>query len=270
MYALTIVILMSWLALQMVSLSDSYNYVASLYRDQADDIQFENLNADIDRYLNRYGDTPTSLSALQTDDLFIHSRSHDEHWIVYRKQSGLTDDRFTYERTGFAFIDRTRFKSMGDPAQFFNAQWNRCASADFSSATSWCSDTEVPWRRIESRETISQEYLKQHLRLNRTVQKIYRHYELNGTLVNTKASGTLSDGDYGTLAALTSVSSASTCSGVIDWGGIPMDCSDLYSVWGTAVSYNYLSSSDGFLVVSTPFTDKSGNKLYIIRRIIGV
>ena len=109
MYVLTIVMLMSWLALQMVSLSDSYNYVASLYRDQADDIQFENLKTDIDRYFDRYGDTPASLSALQTDDLFIHTKSHDEPWIVYRKQSGLTDDRFTYERTGFAFIDKTRF-----------------------------------------------------------------------------------------------------------------------------------------------------------------
>jgi len=122
------------------------------------------------------------------------------------------------------------------------ASANKCdTTASFLSAPSWCGpDTGIVYQLIETREHYLSMLTDEALRMQSTLQKLARGY--NVVENESFPHGSLAVGTAANLCAIGGVTCIkSNCSSVIMLDQTPLDCVDQYSRWGQPVALNFIT-----------------------------
>lgn len=210
----------------------------------------------VSRFFRDTGTYPVSLNALSQTAGHEQVRSSILPWQSYATTSALNDGVWQFSR---AVVFTQDTGSMVTAANYLAASNNACGSAAFATAPDWCGPNAKGtyfWRH-ESREIATIEMARERQRLRRVLDKFARYFNETASFPNPGSAAS-------TLPAIVSYAGVATnCTGMTVWTGIPIDCSDLYSNWGTPTTYNYISDSHIVLLTKTPFLDNTGNYIYI-------
>jgi hypothetical protein len=209
---------------------------------------------DIERYLSQVGQYPVSLATLAATPGFEHTKGLISTPGIGYATTTVSDAIWTFNRALLAGIDpKITFTSY--------LASNTCGAGDFSVASDWCGSAQFgDWFKTEDRAVFMKETTEAKERLNQTLMKFVAEWNVTGSF----PAGTLSAGGSTTLASLVGTGvTASNCTGLFTFAGIPLECGDLFSYWGGQVTYNYIGPSRIALVASTPFTYATGGRQYI-------
>ncbi|CAD7740048.1 hypothetical protein LMG31884_46180 (plasmid) [Xanthomonas hydrangeae] len=212
----------------------------------------------LDRYITERGQAPPSLDALAATPGFEHVRGSRNQWQGYVASGTLNDGTWRYQRAA-AWSVRRKDGGTNYPNE------NECGTGSAASASSWCGSKDGTWYRNESRGTYANEITQQRIKQQRTLQLLADQWTARQEFPAKGNDGvTLASGQQRTLASLVGYTgSATTCTGVYVWAGMPLDCTALYDVWGGPVGYQYQSSRYIVLVSEAPIQTASGNNVLV-------
>lgn len=234
---------------------------AELHWDNATRLKAENANAAVSQlsgalgqYAEENGAYPASLSALASAAGFEYVRPDAASTTAYgySTTSGITDGVWQFSR---AAVFTLKFNQGQTTASYITT--NACGSGSATTASSWCGSNDSFWARRETRERNVPDLVAERLRQQRLMQKLVNSYNANQVFPNPGGSYS----DFASLAGY--AGTAKTCTGVFVWNAVPLDCGDLYSVWGTPSYLNYLSEQHIAIVSESNVKDASGNLINV-------
>jgi len=226
------------------------------------------LAAAVNNFRHETGTYPANLDALATASGYEFIQGVKLPFQSMAVADNIADENFRFSRVT-VFVHDSYNPAMSD-VDFLAASNNACGTGAFATAGEWCApaDGATRWWKQESREVIASEVQRERRRLVRLLQKFNAWYNDDIT-VSTK-SGVWGNNypnpgaPSATLVALAGFTqNAKNCSGMWTWSRIPIDCSDLYSIWGTPTVYNYVSPTHIVLMSQSPFIKADGSPLYI-------
>lgn len=169
---------------------------------------------------------------------------------------------------------------------YLQAANNACGSTDPSQSAAWCGNSKGSYWITETSNRISREMLRERIQQQQTLKKFAAIYSINQIYPDSGAG----EGTAVKLLDLltTPPASAATCTGVWQannavkltgacqrtsangtltciqqWKDIPLSCDDLYTIWGTARSYNFISKDYIALYGEAPWIDTDGKTIAI-------
>lgn len=201
------------------------------------------------------GTLPASINALATTPGYEYLRLDTQRpWQGYAVSSTFNDGTWQYQR---AVVYSQRPQVATNQATYLSTTSNACGTGAFNAAGPWCGSPNSWWWTWDTRSDYSNQISAERAAQRRLIQKFARVYEV----VSNNKQVFPNPGSAG--AAITSLLSgytlsAATCTGVWLWKGVPLDCADLYSVWGTPRVYNYLSEDYIAVLATSPILDNNG------------
>lgn len=220
----------------------------------------------VNNYRTENGTYPADLATLFGATGYEHLRSVQRPFQGLAIANNISDGSFFFNRV--VVFSQEDFNPTQTVSDFLTT--NACGAAPFATAPEWCApaNSETRWWKQESREVIADEIEVERHRLLRLLHKFNAWY--NGDVTVSTTNGVWGNNypnpgsPYANLVALTGFAqTAKTCSGILTWSRIPIDCTDLYSIWGTPTVYNYVSPTHIVLLTKTPFTKADGTPLYV-------
>lgn len=214
----------------------------------------------IERYYQKTGSFPASTAALKGAGGFEHVQSAINTWQGYAVSPTITDGVWQYQRAVLFSVD----PSDGTTAGAYLAA-NACGTGGYDTAGSWCGAKDSHWYRRETREDFNDLIVTQRARMYRMLQKLGGYYNVNGKFPDKDAVNLALGADSMTsLAALASFGGgAATCTGTYTYLGVPVDCGDMFDLWGGAVGYQFISAKHIVLVSETPIFNASGVRIVV-------
>lgn len=214
----------------------------------------------IEQFYAETSSFPASLSVLAATPGFEHTKGLNDNWQGYGVSGDLTDGVWRYKRAVLAATDPTKGVSV---TQYMTD--NNCGVGAYASAASWCGSRSGLWFRRETRQTFNDDVVDQRVRLTRALQKFADYYSFNGYFPTVDAGGASLAGDsINSLASLASYAgTAKTCTGVYQYQGVPIDCSDMFDRWGGLVGYQFVSKKRIILISESQIFNSDGNRVVI-------
>lgn len=195
-------------------------------------VDFSNLSRDLEHYRAETGVYPDSIQSMAARAGFEHVRPADSVAVNYTKTTSLTGALWMFDRAGLVVQDVLNIQE--DTTVF--ASTACAATGTFATAIAWCGRERDAWWVAESKDLAAADLALQRGRMNLTARKFALYYSANTSFPN-PGIGTV------TLASQVGYAgTASNCSGIFNWGGIPLGCDDLFTTRGQEVTYVYLSS----------------------------
>lgn len=234
--------------------------LAQLYQSRTKYMQIVTLSENVEQYFIEKAAFPNTIADLTTTVGFEHSRSLTDNWQGYAVSPAITDSVWQFNRAVLFSND----PSKGiDPASYLAS--NSCGAGGYDTATSWCGAATGRWFRRETRERYNEQITTQRARMNRFLQKFADFYNTNHKFPDTDAAGTaLASNSINTIAALATFGgTAGSCGGTYTYMGMPVDCGDMYDLWGQAVGYQFISAKHIILVSETPIYNNLGNRVIV-------
>ena len=236
---------------------------------EARDAAMLQVAAAVSNYYSETNTYPASLSALYAAPGYEYLQSVTIPFQSYALTTGLTDGNFQFNRA--VVYSQDGYSPAFTDTDLLSSANNTCGTGAFATATEWCgpNDSTVQWYKHESREQIASDLARERRRLFRLLQKFNAWYNDDVSVSTTPGvMGNNYPNPGSPAATLTSLvtgfsQTAKTCSGIYSWKNIPIDCTDLYSVWGSPTVYNYLSATHIVLITQTPYTKADGTPLYV-------
>lgn len=231
---------------------------ARIQREIAHDAVGEVASA-VRRYKEIYGTYPASLAALAGAGGFEHLKpllaSVGTNALGYVVTSApVSDGVWRFDR---AVIFTVKVQA-GETAAAYTAV-NYCGTGDIASATSWCGSPDSYWARNEGRDRYVPDLIAERLRQHRLIKKFTEAY-------NSGSDGNFPDvgSEYAQLTSLVGFGgNARSCTGTYQWKGIPLDCDDLYSVFGTPTVINQITRKHIALLSESAVKDASGSLINV-------
>ncbi|CAG0985833.1 hypothetical protein RHDC4_02179 [Rhodocyclaceae bacterium] len=227
------------------------------------------LAAGINNYYIETNTFPASFAALGAATGYEYLRNTARPFQSLAIASNLNDGTFTFKR--IVVYTQDPYRPPYTDTTYLGAANNTCGTGDFATATEWCgpNNANAQWWKQDERDAIAAAVAREKHRLTRLLQKFNAWY--NDDISVSTTPGVLGNNypDPGATSAtlITLVTgfaqTATTCTGIYTWRGIPIDCTDLYSVWGTPTVYNYVSPTHIVLLTKTPYTKADGTALYV-------
>ncbi|MFK4134800.1 hypothetical protein ACI2KR_21320 [Pseudomonas luteola] len=192
---------------------------------------------------------------VQSGDEGFKVKAVDDARVHIASQGKVNDGSYIFDRALVFAVD-PKFGSLStwSPSDASN---NRCdPDHDITTAATWCGPVSgVVYDLIETREIFLQTLTDEVLRMDITLQKIARGYNVvekatfpHGNLLVGQGASVCYAGD-GTAEMCFST----TCNyPVVMLQQTPMDCSDQFSDWGNATVLTYVSPKHIALVSSSP------------------
>jgi Tfp pilus assembly protein PilE len=260
MYPLVITALIAAIASALAIQSSANLDLMRLYRFNANRSQLVMVAENLEQYYNERGTFPSSLQALAQAPGYSHVRSLLNNWQGYAVSGALADSVWQYQRM-VAFSNDP--KAGMTPATYLSQ--NACGSGSFSTAASWCGTNKSVWFLKDTRHGVNDAITTQRSRLRRSLQKFGDFFSANGGFPSRDSSGTaLVAGNTYSVASLAGFTgTASTCSGIYVWQGLPIGCDDMFDSWGKQVGFAYTSSTEFSLVSETPLINAAGEPLLV-------
>lgn len=215
----------------------------------------QRLANEIERYRAQSGQYPTSLSVMAATPGFEHTKGFISTPGIGYSVTAVADSVWSFNRAMVAGIDNLHTTL---PALLLS---NSCGTGDFSVASDWCAGPQFSdWYKTEDRSVILQEITQARTRLNQTTMKFVAAWNAARSF----PAGSLSAGGSASLASLVGTTmTADSCTGTYIFAGIPLECGDLFSLWGGPVMYNYRNPKYIALMVDTPFIYSAGGRQYV-------
>jgi hypothetical protein len=213
----------------------------------------------VSSYLDRHGTLPPTLDAVAAEPGFGFVKSFLQMPSVGYAVSGfLNDGSWQYQR---AVVFAQNPASAVPTATFLGASKNLCGTGDFNTADSWCGDRGSKSYRLETRERYPSLIAAQRLRMHATIRKLAVHYNDSGMFDAVP-------GNVATLASLAGYTgTALNCNGIYRWGNVPLDCGDLFSLFGTPVTVNRHTDQAVTLIARTPIVNGNGEAIAVASNI---
>lgn len=201
------------------------------------------------------GSPPTSLGVAAAkpgyEDLRLEA---GRPWQNYAVSPVMVDGTWQFQR---AVVFSQKQSNAVDAASYLAA--NACGPGDFASPGPWCGGKDSHWWLYDSRHDYSNEISLEKSAQRRILQKFAHAYTL---VVDNRQAFPKPIGASSTLAALVGYGGPpGACVGAFVWNSIPLDCTDLFSVWGTPRVYNYLTEDYIALFTSSTIKDAGGNRV---------
>lgn len=260
MYMLVTIAMSILLAALMGGVASQNHELTQLYQSRIRHIHVVGLAENLEQFFIENAVFPVSISDLTSAIGFEHSRSLTDNWQGYGVSPVIVDSVWQFNRVVLF---------ANDPSKGVNAASyltsNTCGVGGYDTASSWCGASTGRWFRRESRERYNEQITTQRARLNRLLQKFADYYNTNQQFPDQDAAGLALGADsISTLAALAAFGgSASSCSGAYTYMGIPIDCADMYDLWGQPIGYQFVGSKHIVLIAESPIFNNSGNRVIV-------
>jgi hypothetical protein len=205
--------------------------------------------------ISETGTPPASINALASTPGFQDQRlAASIPWQGYAVSGVLNDGTWQYQRVA---VFSQRRETAVDTATYLTASTNACGTAAFNATGPWCGSKNSFWWTYDTRADYPNQVSAERAAQRRILQKFARKYE---QVVNNKQ---VFPNPGGTAASLVNLipgyaQTATTCTGQYMWQGVPLDCTDLYSVWGTPRVYNYISEDYIAILATSTIKDTTG------------
>jgi hypothetical protein len=260
MYPILVVVIATLLFLFMDGVAGQYRDLTQLYQSRSRQIQIVSLAESIAQFYHENATFPASLAALYSSAGFQHVRSLIDSWQGYAVSPTINDGVWRFNRLVLYSNDPTK----GTTAAAYLAA-NACGTGGYDTALSWCGTKDSNWFRLETRERYNDQIATQRARMARLLQKMSDHYNVNGGFPDKdRFNVALAPNSMTRVADLVGYSgSATNCSGTFTYMTIPVDCGDMFDLWGNPIGYQFVSNKHVLLVSETPIYNSSGNRLVI-------
>lgn len=182
---------------------------------------------------------PSSLPVLAATPGFGHVKTFADRPNVYgyRLATGISDGTNTFARAAVFKLNT----KIGETSLDYTSGPNTCGSGAFDTAASWCGPRTSPWLRYESRALFIDQIGQHYARVYKIYQKVSQMYSPTKNPIYPAMTPST---DY-IVNLVGYAGSAASCSGSFRlWGGVELDCTDLFSVWGTPVRIVRNSDTD--------------------------
>lgn len=214
----------------------------------------------VEEYHREVGSYPATLDELQNRPGFEHIKSYRNSWQQYMVSGSITDGVWTFNRSVTFQYDPAK----GVTAANYLAD-NNCGTGDAATATSWCGSKKSSWYRSESREKAALQITTQRVRMTRFNQKLATYYSKNNFFPKKDSFG--ADIAVNSITPLRTLAgyagSAGGCIGQYVWQGVPIDCADMFDIWGQDVGYQFITEDHIILVSESPFINDLGARVIV-------
>jgi len=215
--------------------------------------------ATVRRFKSLTGDYPASLNTLANTAGFTHLKpllaAVGDNALGYVVSTApISDGVWQFNR---AAVFTVKVQAGETAADYASA--NQCGTGAATAASSWCGSADSFWWRAESRERNVTDLIGERLRQHRLIKKFTEAY-------NARTDGMFPDvgAQYAQLSTLAGYAgTAISCTGTFSWNGIPLDCDDLFSAFGTPTVINQITRRHIALLAESSITDASGNKINV-------
>lgn len=260
MLAAFVLMLSLWLVASADTLASKTQQLLEIYTNQSRAINSRVMAQALDAYESDNQAIPQSLDDLVAAQGYEFTRGLIEPWQGYLAATGLVDGSWQFDRMVF-FSTQPRLGIQA--AEYLDD--NRCGVGSAEQAASWCGSRSGKWYRFETRNVAPQQVVKQRLRLIRTGQKLAQFFNAYKTFPPIDNYGTqFLPGDSLPIALLANYSLGSKeCTGTHMIHAMPLDCGDLFDLWGQPVRYQFESNRKIALVSVSPLRDNTGKPIII-------
>lgn len=260
MYPLLALTLSIVLSLFIDGVAAQYRDLTQRYQSRSRQMQMVSLAENIRQFYLESAAPPASMSALSTTAGFQQVRGYFNTWQNYAVSPTLTDAVWQFSRAVLFTQDPTAGVTA---TSYLNA--NACGTGAFSAATSWCGSKDSRWYRLENRESFNGQIATQRARMVRMLQRLSDYYNANGSFPNQDALGNpLGSNSITKLATLVGYGgTAAGCSGTFNYMGVPVDCGDLFDLWGGPVGYQFVSNKHVLLTSESPIYNAGGTRVVV-------
>lgn len=249
-----------WVGLLVNRLANQDLDVARLYQSQTRQARVVALAESLEQYVNETGVFPASTAVLTATTGFEHARSEVDNWQGYGVSPAINDGVWIFNRMVLFSNDPT---SGVTTAAYLAA--NSCGTGGYTTAASWCGTKTSNWFRRETRERYNNLILTQRSRMNRLLQKFADYYNLNKKFPDKDqlnvALGADSITSLATLAGY--AGAANACSSQFSYMGVPIDCGEMFDLWGGPIGYEFVSKQHIMLVSESPIFNNTGNRVVV-------
>lgn len=260
MLPIVLLAIFTWCVAEYAPVNHTLSNSAEYYDLRAKEFDMRRVAEAIELYRRQYGAFPTSLQALATTPGYQHVAANLNGWQSYATSGALNDGTWTFTRvTAF-----TRSPKSGSVASYLSR--NACGTAGFATETgSWCGSVDSRWYVQDARKYFVGELTTQQVRLVRLNQKFADYYNKYGYYPKVDSGGAaLGTSSITALATLAGFAgTATTCSGQFQYQGIPIDCGDMFDIWGGRVGYQFEEPGHVIFVSEPPIFNGSGERVVV-------
>ena len=260
MYPVIVVVISVLLATIATEVAGRHWDLARAYQSRAKYMQMTALAENVESYSLETGTLPASIAALSAAQGFEQTRSVVDNWQGYAVSPVLNDGVWQFQRAVLFSND----PSKGVDGATYLAT-NACGTGGYDTALGWCGASTSRWYRKETRERYNMDIMTQRARMSRVLQKLADFYNTNAKFPDKDASNNpLATGSINALRTLAGYGgTANTCTGTFTYMGVPVDCGDMFDLWGGPVGYQFISNKHIVLVSESPIFNSSGNRVAV-------
>jgi hypothetical protein len=261
MLAIFIVALFFWLSTVGASTASVFGGIATQYELRSKEVDMVKIGEAMELYYQEKGTMPPDLATLAATPGYEYIAARLNNWEAYSNTGQLTDGTWSFTRTAAVAFDHSDGTTV---ASYFAA--NACGTNGFATEiASWCGAANSRWYAVDTRKYIKPQMTTERVKLDRLSQKFADYYNTNGAYPSVdQANNPLGAASITSLAQLAGYSgSARNCSGQFQYQGIPIDCDEMFDLWGGLVGYQFQTSGHVILVSEPPIFDASGNRVIV-------
>lgn len=260
MLAAIIFVLFTWFDFKVATVAAAQRDIAANYRVINEQQNMIVLSEGIEQYYRENNSFPADLSTLISTPGYEYIAGSLGLNQGYAVSGSIVDSIWTFQR-----MVTFRFDSSNGLNETAYLTTNACGSGAFGVAQSWCGAKQSLWFKRENRESFNGLIVTQRARLIRLSQKFANYFNKNQKYPNTdKNSVALVANTNTSLVTLTGYAgTAKNCSTQLQYSGIPIDCGDLYDLWGGQVGYQFIDNNHFILTSEPPILNAAGNRVVI-------
>ena len=261
MLALVLAAILFWSALVAQENADQNDQLFVDTRAEIQQLQLITISENIEMYYQQNNAFPMSLAALSMAPGYEFLKSNLNAWQGYAVSPAIVDGRWTFSR----MVVYNNDPSIGvNGAAYLSS--NTCGTGGFDTATTaWCGlRTSMYWVK-ETRDPLNDQIITARLRLNRLTRKFANYYNGKGAYPSVDGSNnSLAPNSIIALSSLVGYAgNATNCTGQFHYLSVPIDCGDMFDLWGGPVGYQFVTNQHIILVSETPVFNSSGSRVVI-------
>jgi hypothetical protein len=264
MYAfaiLTIHLFMIWI---MTGLTTAHMDMFKEYRELTRDNDLVTLRDGFNQYYLEKHTIPYALSDITGATGYEHLASATNTSVGYARSFEIADAKWRFQRAILY-----SHNSAGATTLTTRLSQNGCSSSPSSAFhnedRAWCGKSDWNWFVFENRSVFNAEMATQRARQQRTLQKFASYYTAYQAFPNKdRFNAPMTAGTGYAIATLAGANAlALNCISTYRYMAIPIDCEDMFDVWGNRLTYVYHSDHRISIVSSTPFKNWANSNITI-------